>query len=254
LSFVWLPPLGGRTREHSALPVHPIIEMSSPAPDRMAEEAALLARTAEHDVAAFETLMRRHNSRLYRVARSILKDDAAAEDAVQEAYLEAFKHSASYRGEAQVSTWLTRIVINQALMRLRRQKRDQVVVPFEHHGAGDTHRESDDPIDQTAESPAASTLRGELRRLLERRIDELPEAFRTVFVMRDVEEMSVQETADLLNIPPATVRTRLFRARALLRQALARDVDSTTVDVFGFAGDRCDRIVSVVLARVSAGV
>ena len=218
--------------------------MSIPATD----EAALLARTAANDVAAFETLMRRYNSRLFRVARSILRDDAAAEDAVQEAYLEAFRHSATFRGEAQVSTWLTRIVINQSLMRLRRRKRDSVVVAFA------TDSESgeviEDPADEAAEAPDVSTLRGEVRRLLERRIDELPAALRTVFVMRDVEEMSVQETADLLGIPPATVRTRLFRARALLRQAMARDLDSATVDIFGFAGDRCDRIVSAVLARL----
>jgi RNA polymerase sigma-70 factor, ECF subfamily len=96
-------------------------------------------------------------------------------------------------------------------------------------------------------------LRGEIRRLLERKIDDLPVAFRTVFVMRDVEEMSVQETADCLSIPPATVRTRLFRARALLREALARDLDAATVGVFGFAGERCDRIVAGLLARSRAG-
>jgi RNA polymerase sigma-70 factor (ECF subfamily) len=214
------------------------------------DETALLARTAANDVAAFETLMRRYNSRLFRVARAILKDDAAAEDAVQEGYLEAFRHSGTFRGDAQVSTWLTRIVINQSLMRLRRLKRDRVVVPFESETS--TGVSTRDPADEKGESPDVATLRGEVRRLLERRIDELPTAFRTVFVMRDVEEMSVQETADLLGIPPATVRTRLFRARALLRQAMARDLDSATVDIFGFAGARCDRIVSSVLARVPA--
>jgi len=212
--------------------------------DQRSDDAALLERTAANETGAFERLMRRHNSRLFRVARAILKEDAAAEDAVQEAYLEAFRHAGTFRGDAQVSTWLTRIVINQSLMRLRRQKRDRVVVPFEGKD-GPTGAE---PADERSESPAASTLRAELRVLLERRIDELPAAFRTVFVMRDVEEMSVQETADLLGIPQATVRTRLFRARALLRQALARDVDTATVDVFAFAGERCDRIVSAVLA------
>jgi len=224
-------------------------EMSKSVTDRRSDDAALLARTAAHEVGAFEILMRRHNSRLFRVARAILKDDAAAEDAVQEAYLEAFRHSGTFRGDAQVSTWLTRIVINQSLMRLRRQKRDRVVVPFEGEGPGGSGG-GDEPPDERSESPAASTLRAELRVLLERRIDELPTAFRTVFVMRDVEEMSVQETADLLGIPQATVRTRLFRARALLRQALARDLDTATVDVFAFAGERCDRIVSAVLARL----
>jgi RNA polymerase sigma-70 factor (ECF subfamily) len=239
----------GRGREHPGPPLHQIVNMTRPAVDRSVTDAALLARTAGNDVAAFETLMRRNNGRLFRVARSILKDDSAAEDALQEAYLEAFRHSGTFRGDAQVSTWLTRIVINQSLMRLRKQKRDRVVVPFGASGEDDSQA-AEEPADQTAESPAASTLRAELRRLLERRIDELPAAFRAVFVMRDVEEMSVQETADLLGIPPATVRTRLFRARALLREALAHDVDSATVDVFGFAGDRCDRIVAAVLARL----
>ena len=104
--------------------------------------------------------------------------------------------------------------------------------------------------DDTLESPPDAVLRGEMRRLLERRIDDLPVAFRTVFVMRDVEDLSVQETAECLAIPAATVRTRLFRARALLREALARDLDAATSDVFGFAGERCDRIVAGVLARV----
>ena len=218
--------------------------MPKTAPDQRSDDAALLERTAARETGAFERLMRRHNSRLFRVARAILTEDAAAEDAVQEAYLEAFRHAGTFRGDAQVSTWLTRIVINQSLMRLRRQKRDRVVVPFE---GKDGPTGAEEPADERSESPAASTLRAELRRLLERRIDELPEGFRTVFVMRDVEEMSVQETADLLGIPQATVRTRLFRARALLRQALARDVDTATVDVFAFAGERCDRIVSAVL-------
>jgi RNA polymerase sigma-70 factor (ECF subfamily) len=106
--------------------------------------------------------------------------------------------------------------------------------------------------DETIESPPGAVLRGELRRLLERRIDDLPVAFRTVFVMRDVEDMSVQETADGLAIPTATVRTRLFRARALLRESLARDLDAATVDVFGFAGERCDRIVAGVLSALSS--
>jgi RNA polymerase sigma-70 factor (ECF subfamily) len=223
--------------------------MPKSALDQRTDDKALLERTAAREVGAFESLMRRHNSRLFRVARAILKDDAAAEDAVQEAYLEAFRHSGTFRGDAQVSTWLTRIVINQSLMRLRRLKRDRVVVPFDGDGPVGS-RGGEEPADERSESPAASTLRAELRRLLERRIDELPSTFRTVFVMRDVEEMSVQETAELLGIPPATVRTRLFRARALLRQALARDLDTATVDVFAFAGERCDRIVAAVLSRV----
>ena len=195
--------------------------------------------------------MRRYNGRLFRVARAILRDDAEAEDVLQDAYLEAYRHIADFRGGAQLSTWLTRIVVNRALMRLRQQKRHRVVVPFEGAGTEREPREAD-VADATMESPPGATLRAEIRRILEQRIDELPPSFRAVFVMRDVEDMTVQETADALSIPPATVRTRLFRARALLRAALARDIDDATIDVFGFAGERCDRIVSAVLARAKS--
>jgi RNA polymerase sigma-70 factor (ECF subfamily) len=198
--------------------------------------------------------MRRHNGKLFRIARAILKDDFAAEDAVQDAYLDAYRRSAQFRGEASVSTWLTRIVINQALMRLRRSKRDRVVVPFaarkdRGRGHDEGGHEEADIADDRSESPSSATFRAEIRRLLERRIDALPVAFRTVFIMREVEDMTVEETAACLGIPAATVRSRLFRARALLRESLARDLDTATVEVFPFAGRRCDRIVAAVLAR-----
>ena len=192
--------------------------------------------------------MRRYNGRLFRVARAILKDDAEAEDVLQDAYLEAYRHIADFRGNSQLGTWLTRIVVNRALMRLRQQKRHRVVVPFETTGTDGASREAS-VADETIESPPEATLRAEIRRILERRIDELPPSFRAVFVMRDVEDMTVQETADCLSIPPATLRTRLFRSLALLRAALARDVDDATIGVFGFAGERCDRIVAAVLVR-----
>lgn len=214
-------------------------------------ESELVRLVAERDHNAFETLMRQHNAGLFRVARAILKEDAEAEDALQDAYLDAYKHIGEFRGGSQLRTWLVRIVANHALMRLRKQKRDRAVIPF-----ADPHSHSEDPLadvpDKNAESPSAATLRAEVRRLIERRIDELPLAFRTVFVMREVEDLSVDETAAALGIPPATVRTRLFRARALLREALARDVDLATGDVFGFAGTRCDRIVANVLARIGS--
>ena len=193
--------------------------------------------------------MRQHNGKLFRIARAILKDDFAAEDAVQDAYLDAYRRSGQFRGEASVSTWLTRIVINQALMRLRRSKRDRVVVPFKGQTASRIDRSEEDVADVRAESPPGATFRAEIRRLLERRIDALPVAFRTVFIMREVEDMTVEETAACLGIPPATVRSRLFRARALLRESLARDLDSATIEVFPFAGQRCDRIVAAVLAQ-----
>jgi RNA polymerase sigma-70 factor (ECF subfamily) len=201
------------------------------------------------DVASFETLMRRYNPRLFRVARSILKDDAEAEDALQEAYIQAYRHIAGFQGKAEVGTWLTRIVINQALMRLRKRKRERVVVPLRSPNL-DLDALEGHVADPRAESPADTALRGEVRKILERRIGELPVTFRTVFVMREVEEMTVDETAECLGIPAATVRTRLFRARSLLRESLERDMDTAKAGVFGFAGARCDRIVAAVLARI----
>jgi len=201
------------------------------------------------DIAPFEALMRQYNARLFRVARSILKDDAEAEDALQEAYIQAYRKMANFRGDAEMGTWLTRIVINQALMQLRRRRRERIVVPFNNQGSDQDAQEAD-VADAHAESPSDITLRAELRRIIERRIDELPVGFRTVFVMREVEEMTVHETAECLGIPDATVRTRLFRARALLRESLERDLDTARAGVFAFAGARCDRIVSAVLARI----
>jgi len=218
----------------------------SASPDQSDE--ALLSRIGQIDHVAFETLMRRHNARLFRVARAILKDDTDAEDVLQEAYLDAYRSVETFRGQASVSTWLTKLVINRALMHLRKHRRDRVVVPFDD---GRGTRESMEPhmADDRIESPSDTTLRAEVRRLIERRLDDLPVAFRTVFVLREVEDLTVDETASCLGIPPATVRTRLFRARALLRSALAQDLDRATTDIFRFDGARCDRIVARVLER-----
>jgi RNA polymerase sigma-70 factor, ECF subfamily len=233
--------------------------MPGPTPFSLAAadvDSSLTARIAGGDHTAFEAMMRQHNGRLFRVARSIVRDDAEAEDALQEAYLDAYRHIQEFRGGSQLGTWLTRIVINRALMRLRQQKRDPVVVSMgirrPSHGENAAPGELDLNLvaDEKVELPTTATLRGELRRMLERRIDELPLPFRTVFVMREVEGMTVQETAESLDIPEPTVRTRLFRSRALLREALARDLDVATFDLFGFGGERCDRIVAAVLARL----
>ena len=192
--------------------------------------------------------MRRFNGRLFRVARAILKDDAEAEDALQDAYLEAYRHLGDFRGDAQLSTWLTRIVVTQALMRLRKQKRFRAIVPIAERDG--SRAEGRDVADARAESPGDATFRAEVRKIIERRIDQLPLNFRTVFVMREIEDLSVQETAACLSIPEATVRTRLFRARALMRDALARDMDMAAADAFAFAGGRCDRIVANVLRNI----
>jgi RNA polymerase sigma-70 factor (ECF subfamily) len=221
---------------------------------RPLDDAELARQIGARDERAFETVMRAHNSMLYRLARSILRDDADAEDAVQDAYLSAYRNIASFRGGAKLSTWLARIVINEAYGRLRKQKQRGVVVPFDA-GANEQARTQEDTMaDDRAEQPDAAAMRAELRRLLERRIDALPEQFRTAFVLREVEEMSVEDAAECLDVPPATVRSRAFRTRALLRESLSREIDTATVDAFGFAGARCDRIVANVLARVRADV
>src|ERR1700681_462176 len=213
------------------------------------DDSALVQRILRHEHAAFEILMRRYNAKLYRVARSILKNDADVEDVLQEAYLAAYRGLDRFQGAAQLSTWLTRIVINQALGRLRASKRDAVVVGFSAD-TGHVPQTQERLVNQPGnESPEEIALQSQLRELLEQKIDALPLIFRTVFVLREVEDMTVEETAECLSIPAATVRSRLHRAREILREALARDMDMATIDVFSFAGERCDRIVAGVLAR-----
>jgi len=209
-------------------------------PQAAPTDEALVERVRAGDLAALEALMRRHNRLLYRTARAILRDDAEAEDAVQEAYLHAYRALDTFRGDAKFSTWLVRIAANEALMRRRRNRRGAEVVPMDGtiEMQAQAHGEEGDQM---------------LRRLLERRIDALPDGYRAVFVLRALEELSVEETAAALELPEATVRTRFFRARALLREALAREIDLTMEDAFGFAGARCDRTVANVLARIRAG-
>jgi RNA polymerase sigma-70 factor (ECF subfamily) len=217
------------------------------------QDLTLARRIGERDERAFEAVMRKHNRMLYRLARSILKDDAEAEDALQDAYLAAYRHIEAFRGGAKLSTWLARIVINEAYARLRRHRREAEVVPLSAaDGAEHAHSRSEEGsmAEDTAERPENAAMRSEVRRLLERRIDALPEQFRLVFMLREVEELSVEETAACLDLPSATVRTRAFRARALLREALERDIGAATIDAFGFAGDRCDRIVAKVLETI----
>ena len=217
------------------------------------DDPGLVQQVQRGNAGAFAVLMRRYNRRLYRTARAILKDDAAAEDALQEGYVAAYRHIGEFRGDAQIATWITRIVVNQALQALRKLRREQVVVLFDERS--EEHAEDPDHANAAADSasfagPEKAMLRSEMRRLIERKIDELPEGYRTVFMLREVEDMSVEETATALGIPAATVRSRLFRAKARLREALAQEMDMATQDVFGFDGERCDRIVRTVLDRL----
>ena len=214
------------------------------------DDVALSRRVIAGDVAAFELLMRRYNQRLYRLARSMLRDDAEAEDALQDAYLSAYESMASFRGEASLATWLSRVVSNQCLQRMRRSARRNNIVPMVSLGGPDEEEHHAMPTPEN-EAPDRLLARAELRAVLERKLDELPESYRTVFVLRSVEELSVEETAQCLNLPEATVRTRHFRARSLLREALAQEIDLAERDVFSFDGERCDRIVAGVLRRAA---
>ena len=210
----------------------------------------LAQRIASGDRDAFELLMRRHNQILYRTARSILKDDAEAEDAVQEAWLLAYRAIGNFRGDAKLSTWLVRIVVNEAISRRRKRSRGAEVIQL--NGETQEDREAaEENVNQTLpEQPEHAARRAQTRRLLEAKIDELPDAFRTVFVLRALEELSVEEAAVALGIPEATVRSRFFRARGLLREALSKEIDLAYGDAFAFAGARCDRIVAGVLAKL----
>jgi RNA polymerase sigma-70 factor, ECF subfamily len=215
------------------------------------DDAALAARVRSGDAAAFELLMRRYNQRLYRLARSMLRDGAGAEDAVQDAYLAAYQAMGTYRAQASLATWLSRVVVNQCLVRLRRQVRRDNIVPMVPLGGPGEQELPAMPADDK-DTPDRALVRAELRAVLERKLDELPEAFRTVFVLRSVEELSVEETARTLNLPETTVRSRHFRARSMLRESLAQDIDVAERDVFSFAGARCDRIVANVLRKLDS--
>ena len=224
-----------------------MIDVVAPRTAEVPTDAALVERIVRGDAHAFETVMRRYNRRLYRLARATLRDDGEAEDALQDAYLQAYRSMHQFRGDAALPTWLSRLVLNACFARLRRNQRRAARVPTLAPG---TPLDLDTMIDDHSEGPAEAALRAELRELLERRIDALPEEFRTVFMLRSVEEMSVEETAQCLGIPEATVRSRHFRARTLLRESLAREIDDAQRDVFTFGGAHCDRVVSAVLAAI----
>lgn len=196
----------------------------------------LLRGCQQRDEAAVRELMRRYNQRLFRIARGILRDDADAEDVVQEAYIRVFTHLEQFRGDSAVGTWLVRIAINLALGRVR-----------QHRPTVDIAERS---IASSGPDPETLMARQELRTLIERSIDELPDAFRSVFVARIVEGLSIQETAELFHIRPETVKTRVHRARRALRRSLEQHVGATVSDAFSFDGERCARLTQHVIDRL----
>jgi RNA polymerase sigma-70 factor (ECF subfamily) len=217
------------------------------------DDAALARLAAQGDQDAFARIMRRYNQRLYRLAVSVMGDASEAEDVLQESYVRAFYAFATYSGAGSLGAWLGRIVRNEAIDRVRSRdsRRSHVAIEAELGDPGqqpvveETNLMTDVVID-----PEALAANAELRRLLERAIQRLPEQFRTAFVLREVEGLSVEETAEYLSIPPATVKTRDHRARNLLRGYLSENIDATIPQTFPFLGARCDRIVERVLARL----
>jgi RNA polymerase sigma-70 factor, ECF subfamily len=214
------------------------------------DEAELLARARQQDETAVRTLIRQHNRRLYRLARSVLRDDSEAEDVVQETYVRAFLNLGAFRGESAFGTWLSRIVINEALGRLHRrppvadwsdiEDRQPIsgqVVPF--------------PLVHEQSDPERTMARREIHSMLEQAIDNLPAAFRTVLIARLIEEMSIEETAALLDLRPETVKTRLHRARKLLHRALERQIGPVMTEAFPFEGRRCARVADAVVRRLA---
>ena len=213
------------------------------------DDAELVRRARARDSAAFRTIIERHNRRLYRIARSILWNDSEAEDAVQEAYVNALTHLGGFRGDSSLATWLSRITMNEALGRLRRKRSAMDLETFE---AQRTEAQIIKfPQTATSDDPERIMAQREILQLVERATDNLPEIFRIVFMTRVIEGMSTEDTANLLGLQPDTVKTRLHRARRLVRDELDKQIGPVLLDAFPFAGRRCERMTNAVLQRLT---
>ena len=221
----------------------------SPAPITPSDDH-LLERARTRDESAIRALTQRYNQRLFRIARGILRHDGDAEDAVQDAYVKAFTQLDHFRGDSAFATWLTRIVMNEALGRLR-ARRDTLTFSADREASLSAHI-LHFPDASRGRSPETTVAQHQLRELIERSIDALPDSFRLVFVARVVEGLSVEETATLFGLRPETVKTRVFRARARLRRELERRLGRDVAGAFSFDGARCDRLTESVLARLRA--
>ncbi|RWM71506.1 MAG: RNA polymerase sigma factor [Mesorhizobium sp.] len=206
-------------------------------------EMQLVGRALAREGGAFRTIVKMHNQRLYRIARSVVRNDSEAEDIVQEAYVRAFAQLGDFRGESSLATWLSRIVINEALGRLRKRRR---TVAMPQNLQAEIIKFPLNPSDD----PERMMAQRQILELVERATDRLPDVYRTVFVARVIEGLSIDETAELLDVRPETVKTRLHRARALVRKALADQIGPVLLDAFPFAGRRCERLTAAVMQRL----
>jgi RNA polymerase sigma-70 factor (ECF subfamily) len=203
----------------------------------------LAQRALARDGAAFRTIIKTHNQRLYRIARGVVRNDSEAEDIVQEAYVRAFAYLDSFRGDASLGTWLSRIVINEALGRLRKRRR---TVAMPENPQAEIIQFPLNPSDD----PERTMAQRQILQLVERATDSLPDVYRMVFVARVIEGLSIEETSELLGVRPQTVKTRLHRARALLRKALDDQIGPVLLEAFPFAGRRCERLTAAVMKRL----
>ncbi|ESY66591.1 RNA polymerase sigma factor [Mesorhizobium sp. M0051] len=206
-------------------------------------DVQLVRRALAREGDAFRTIIKTHNQRLYRIARGVMRNDSEAEDIVQEAYVRAFAHLDAFRGDSSLATWLSRIVINEALGRLRKRRR---TVAMPENPQAEIIRFPLNPSDD----PERTMAQRQILQLVEQATDSLPDVYRTVFVARVIEGLSIEETADLLGVRPQTVKTRLHRARALVRKALDDQIGPVLLDAFPFAGRRCERLTSAVMRRL----
>ena len=222
--------------------------MAEPALRHATDECELIERARRNDREAIRLLIKQQNRRLYRIARSIVRDDFDAEDVLQDAYVRAFAALDGFRGEARFGTWLARIVINEALGCVRRRR------PTIDIGLVSDNPELSAQVipcpTASCENPETIMAQDQIRALLERAIDKLPEGFREILVARLIEEMSVEETSELFGVLPQTVKTRLFRARALLKAEMEKHIGPALRDAFPFEGRRCEQLADLVLARL----
>ncbi|MGH6681199.1 MAG: RNA polymerase sigma factor [Bradyrhizobium sp.] len=213
-----------------------------------ASDNELVRRARARDEAAIRAIMQANNRRLFRIARGILRNDSEAEDVVQETYVRALTHLDSFRGDSGLSTWLCRIAMNEAMGRLRGRRPSLAwsELPYDQSEAEIIQF----PASSASNDPEKSMAQREIQHVVERAIDELPEPFRLVFITRVIEEMTVEETAELLGIRPETVKTRLFRARSMLRANVEKKIGPVILDAFPFGGRRCELLTEVALRRL----
>lgn len=217
----------------------------------MASDLEIVKQVLDGTTTSFELIMRRHNRRMFRIARGVLRNDSEAEDVVQDAYIKAYERLDQYQGEGPLSAWLGRITMNEALGRLRGKSASADTMSFDDPVEGEEANYMAQLV-SSSPTPEQNVALREVRGLLESAIDALPDPYRMTFILYGVEEMSVAETAECLQVEPGTVKTRYHRARKILQQQLANLVDSNAGEVFSFDGVRCDRIVSNVLLRLAS--